>query len=184
MIRPVPLFLAAALLAGVWLPPWEGLIGPFPAHMLRHIVLVALAAPALVLAAPGIAARLAPPVLLAAAVEAVVVWGWHLPHLHHLAMRSAAVFVAEQALFLAVGWAVWAGALTAAVPLAGAGGLLLTSMHMTLLGAVLILAPRALYGAELAGQQAGGVLMLAIGTPAYLVGGLRLAAVSLREGTA
>ena len=49
---------------------------------------------------------------------------------------------------------------------------------MTLLGALLILAPRDLYSAwcgllpNLSGQQLGGMLMLGIGTPVYLVAGL------------
>jgi putative membrane protein len=60
-------------------------------------------------------------------------------------------------------------------------------MHMTLLGALLILAPRDLYAAicgtapDLTGQQAGGMLMLAIGTPVYLLGGLLLTGRALAE---
>ena len=53
-------------------------------------------------------------------------------------------------------------------------------MHMTLLGAMLVLAPRDLYAElcgtapDLSGQQIGGLLMLGIGTPVYLAGGLWL----------
>ena len=60
-------------------------------------------------------------------------------------------------------------------------------MHMTLLGALLILAPSDLYAAlcgraaDLTGQQVGGLLMLAIGTPIYLGVGLALTARALRE---
>lgn len=63
-------------------------------------------------------------------------------------------------------------------------------MHMTLLGALLVLAPSDLYAEicgrdpSLSGQQLGGILMLAIGTPIYLVGALVLAARVVREETA
>jgi putative membrane protein len=63
-------------------------------------------------------------------------------------------------------------------------------MHMTLLGALLALPPRPLYGsaghgpgqpAGLADQQQGGAIMLAAGALSYLVGGLVLAAELLRR---
>ena len=64
---------------------------------------------------------------------------------------------------------------------AGAGvlALLLTSMHMTLLGALLALAPRPLYAhpasvAALDEQHLGGAIMLAVGGVSYLAGGLWL----------
>lgn len=176
----------AALLAAVWLLPLHHMSGGhFPAHMLRHMVLVAVAAPLLAVALP--AGRLAPPVMAGAVIEFVVVWTWHLPAMHGLACASSALRVVEQAMFLAAGWAVWAGAFRADAPLAGAGGLLVTSMHMTLLGALLTLAPSDLYAAacarpaDLTGQQLGGMLMLAIGTPIYLLGGLWLAGRSLSD---
>ncbi|SFD79374.1 cytochrome c oxidase assembly protein [Roseivivax sediminis] len=179
---------ALATLALVWVPDWEAALGAFPAHMLRHMTLVAVAAPLIVLAVPPLT-RLAPPVALAAALEFSVVWAFHLPHLHAAAQTALPWFAVEQALFLAAGLAVWASALPPAPPLAGAGGLLLTSMHMTFLGALLVLAPSDLYAAlcgrapDLSGQQLGGILMLALGTPIYLIGGLALTARTLREGT-
>ena len=69
----------------------------------------------------------------------------------------------------------------------GVAALLLTSMHMTLLGALLALAPRPLYhthAAALADQQLGGALMLAVGGAVYLGGGLLLAATLVRLRTA
>lgn len=177
------------LLAAIWALPLDDYLAGFPVHMLRHMVLVALAAPLLVLAVPGLA-RAAPNPLIAAAVEFVVVWAWHLPSAHALGRLSGAGFVAEQGSFLLAGVLVWAGCLGARQPLAGAGGLLLTSMHMTLLGALLTLAPRDLYAAvcgtapDLTGQQAGGLLMLAIGTPVYLVAGLVLTGRALGRGGA
>ena len=177
---------AALALAFAWGPDWEAAFGPFPAHMLRHMTLVAVAAPLIALALPALT-RFAPPLVLAAAFEFVVVWAAHLPALHASAQAGGFGFAAEQALFLAAGLAIWASALAPGSPLGGAGGLLITSMHMTLLGALLILAPGDLYAVacgrapDLAGQQLGGMLMLAMGAPVYLAGGLALTARALRE---
>ncbi|MEI4473973.1 cytochrome c oxidase assembly protein [Frigidibacter sp. MR17.24] len=183
---------AAAVLAGLWALPLDALMPRFAAHMLRHMGLVAVAAPLIVLAAPALARALAMSPLVAAGVEFVLVWAWHLPGLHGGAYRVAGLFVLEQAMFLVAGLLVWAGCLQAARSgaagdaLAGAGGLLLTSMHMVLLGAVLTLAPRDVYAAacgtvpDPAGQALGGMLMLAIGSPVYLLAGVALAARALR----
>ncbi|MEC5291411.1 cytochrome c oxidase assembly protein [Aurantimonas sp. C2-3-R2] len=120
--------------------------------------------------------------------------------MHDAARVDASIFVLEQASFLAAGILLWASAIGAAGagrPAARAAGvvaLLVTSMHMTLLGALLLLAPRPLYAcAELCSpaaaltplgdQQFGGVLMLLVGGAAYLTGGLALLASILREQT-
>lgn len=176
--------LAAVVLTLAWIAPLQH-FGGFPAHMLTHMLLVAIAAPALVLAFPGALRRVHVPVLAGAVIEFLIVWGWHLPALHGAARTEAPWYLLEQALFLAGGLAVWAGALRAE-PLAGAGGLLLTSMHMTLLGALLVLASDDLYAEicgtapDIDGQRLGGLLMLGIGTPAYLLGGLWLVSRALR----
>jgi putative membrane protein len=65
---------------------------------------------------------------------------------------------------------------------AGVIGLLLTSMHMTLLGALLALAPRPLFDhghghsamSLLEDQHLGGAIMLLVGGVSYLAGGLWL----------
>ena len=179
--------LGLALLAAIWLWPWESWVGLFPAHMVRHMGLVALAAPLLEMGFPKATGVFAISPLAATVFEFVIVWGFHLPALHEGAAFSATAFVAEQALFLTAGLCVWAGCLRGG-GLAGAGGLLLTSMHMTLLGALLTLAPRVLYApgcvGSLAEQQLGGMMMLAIGTPVYLVAGLWLTGTALKEETA
>lgn len=180
-MRRTALITGLALTGFIWAAPLEAWFNAvFPAHMLRHMALVAVVAPLLVLGAPRFADRLALSPVVAAAVEFVVVWAWHLPGLHGLAYLAGAGFALEQASFLIAGLLVWAGCLRADQPLMGAAGLLLTSMHMTLLGALITLAPRDLY-AEICGlapnltaQQLGGLLMLGIGTPIYLVAGLFL----------
>ena len=149
-------------------------------HMIGHMAAVALAAP---LIAAGLPRRGLPGGPMAMMVaELLLVWGWHLPALRAVADGGMAGALAEQATFLAAGIALWCASLAA--PAAGVAALLLTSMHMTLLGALIGLAPRPLYpmmamhpapGLDaLTDQQAGGVAMLAIGGAAYLAGGLAL----------
>lgn len=184
-MRAILLVVASAVCAAVWLAPLETVVaGPFSAHMLRHVAIVAVATPLLALGAPTLG-RLAPPALGAVVFEFAVVWGWHLPALHDAAQASPFWFAAEQASFLAAGLAVWASALAPGRALAGAGGLLLTSMHMTLLGALVVLSGRSLYVCRggtptvLDDQQVGGIIMLGVSSPIYLVAGLALVARAL-----
>ncbi len=184
MIRPLPLLAGFLALAVAWTAPLAVVgLDHFSAHMLRHMCVVAIAAPLLVLGLPALAPRLAVPALIATLAEFVIVWGWHLPALHEAARLSSALFAAEQLSFLAAGLMLWASALDPERPLIGAGAMLLTSMHMTLLGALITLAPKAIYamhgGMALADQQLGGMIMLAVGTPVYLIAGLLLVAKTL-----
>ncbi|MGV6874184.1 cytochrome c oxidase assembly protein [Pseudochelatococcus sp. B33] len=178
------------LLAAIWLLPLDAWAERFPLHMLRHMLLVAVIAPLLVIGFPALRSVVAISPLVAAALEFGLVWAWHLPGAHGLAYRAPAVFALEQASFLFAGLLVWGSCLRAGdagSSLAGAGGLLLTSMHMTLLGTLLVLAPRDLYAEicgvapDLSAQQSGGVLMLAIGTPVYLLAGVALASRALSD---
>ncbi|WP_341208759.1 cytochrome c oxidase assembly protein [uncultured Sphingomonas sp.] len=127
-----------------------------------------------------------------AIVEFVVVWAWHAPALRGLADMHPAVALVEQAMFLGVGVGLWRAAI--AHPAGGVAALLLTSMHMTLLGALIGLAPRPLYAMmamhpapgldAIADQQLGGVVMLVVGGAAYCLGGLALLGTMLRERAA
>jgi putative membrane protein len=187
-------------LAAAWLGPLPGLARhAFAAHMTMHMTVVAVAAPLLAL---GVAGGRADPVrwapalfapIPASVVELIVVWAWHAPALHQLARHTPAGLVVEQATFLLAGLLVWLSVLGGDPRdrnRAGAGvvALLLTSMHMTLLGALLALPPRPLYAhtAGVAGltplqdQQLGGAIMLVAGGVTYLVGGLGLTAGVLR----
>ena len=180
-----------AVLVVAWSPlPAQMPGGPFAAHMLRHLLLVAVAAPLLAFhlarRRPGWGrglARFCPP-LLASALEFLVVWAWHAPALHHAAGTGLLPFLFEQALFLGSGLLLWLTAL--ARPQAGIVALLLTAGHMTLLGVLLALSPRALFadGHATYGQELGGVLMLALGGIAYLAGGLALLARLLKPSPA
>jgi len=183
-----------SLVAGLLLVPvgWiAAAAGGMVGHMAGHMIAVAVAAPMVAFGLGGTRfdlARRAPrfvhPVA-AMVAELVVVWGWHLPAMRALADGGGGWFAVEQGCFLAAGWWLWAAVLGAGRErrAAGVGALLLTSMHMTLLGALVGLAPRPLYHAHdgaLADQQLGGVVMLMVGAGSYLVGGLALLATLLR----
>lgn len=190
------LALGLGVLALAWGGPLPELASHFfAAHMTMHVAVVAVAAPLIALGLGG--TRLDPAwrwpglfhPLVASAIELVVIWAWHVPALHHLSRHHPIALGIEQASFLGVGLMLWLSAfggdprLRAQGAAAGIVGLLLTSMHMTLLGVLLTLAPRALYGHEgTPGDQAwGGVLMLVGGGTSYLVGGLALLSSLLRE---
>jgi putative membrane protein len=202
MTQRVLLAAGAVILGVVWLGPLPGLAPRhFSAHMTMHMGVVAVAAPLLALGAAG--GRLDPvrwfPRLLspvpASVVELAIVWAWHAPALHHAARAHGAALVAEQGMFLLSGLLVWTSSLggdaRAGGARAGAGvvALLLTSMHMTLLGALLALSPRALYAhagggaTALDDQHLGGAIMLLVGGASYLAGGLGLSAAMLKART-
>jgi putative membrane protein len=189
-------------LALVWLGPLPALARHyFSAHMTMHMGVVAVAAPLLALGAAGGRfdptgrfPRLFSPIP-ASVVELAVVWAWHAPVLHHAARGSTSGLLAEQGMFLVSGLLVWMSSFGGDARIggsrAGSGvvALLLTSMHMTLLGALLALSPRELYGhsgAVFAGsttideQHLGGAIMLLVGGASYLAGGLWLSAALLR----
>lgn len=191
-----PAFMAGMLaLAVAWTLPFATETS-FTAHMMTHMGVVAIAAPLLGLAVAG--SRFDPsdrfPLLfspvLASLLDLVVVWMWHVPALRSMADTAVVPAIAEQASFLAAGLILWIACLGGREGErngAGAFGLLLTSVHMTLLGALLSLAPRSLYGegtvtcfgieiSTATDQQIGGVIMLLLGAAVYLAGGVALLA--------
>lgn len=198
-MKPVALAAGLGLLVVIWAGPLLSQDrASFAAHMLAHMGVVALAAALLAVSIAGtrwdfsgVHPGLAVPATI---IEFAVVWGWHAPAMRLLANNSAAGAFVEQASFLAAGLLLWVCCIgRAGSPAAGAFALLLTSMHMTLLGALLALAPRPLFGEGTVtclglsldaaqDQHLGGVLMLMIGGAVYLAGGLSLVA-RLLSGT-
>ncbi|RUT89286.1 cytochrome-c oxidase [Mesorhizobium sp. M7A.T.Ca.TU.009.02.1.1] len=195
LMRTASLLLGFVTLALVWAGPlldaWRG---SFAAHMLAHMGVVAIAAPliAIGIARPIRSVATAAP-LIASLVELIVVWGWHAPAARQWAETSTIATMIEQVSFLGAGLFLWLtcmaprNANAPAMDAAGAFALLLTSIHMTLLGALLSLASRPLYGlGEVtcfglvlgAGQDQalGGIIMLMIGAAVYLAGGVFLLA--------
>ena len=202
MMRTGSLILGLLVLAAVWFGPLPQLARQaFFAHMAMHMGLVAIAAPLIALGISSSAfdpvrkwPGLFPPIPISL-LELVVVWAWHAPALHHLARHGAAGLAVEQAAFLLSGLLVWlsvfGGALAQRHERAASGiaALLLTSMHMTLLGALLSLTPRPLYQhagnfgslTSLEDQHLGGAIMLIVGGFSYLAGGLWLTAALVRS---
>lgn len=193
-MRTLPLIAGLGVLALAWSGIATHFVPPFTAHMIMHMMVVAAAAPLLALAVVGTRYDVSPrlPLLFAplpaSLFEFVAVWGWHAPALHGFARTNAVGTTLEQASFLAAGFILWLACIgeQGGGRAAGVLGLLFTSMHMTLLGALLALAPRALYDHAHQGaagsltaiddQNLGGVVMLAAGGAAYLIGGLILMA--------
>ena len=176
----------------------------FFVHMIMHMGVVAVAAPFLAIGIAGgrldpvpIFPRLFAPIPISL-LELVVVWTWHAPGLHHVARHTVFGLLAEQSMFLGCGLLLWLSAFGGRLPLdadraaAGVIGLLLTMMHMVLLGALLALTPRTLYAhnashdashtglTPLEDQHLGGAIMLVGGGVSYLVGGLWLSVRILR----
>ena len=200
-MRRAALILGLLVLAIAWLGPLPRLASEaFFAHMTMHMGVVALAAPLIALGIAGErfdpirkAPRLFAPIA-ASIVELLVVWVWHAPALHHAARHQSTALIAEQGMFLLAGVFLWLSAFggddlnNRARRGAGVIGLLLTSMHMTLLGALLALTPRPLYAhadgfwglTSIEDQHLGGAIMLGIGGVSYLSGGLWLVAGLMR----
>jgi putative membrane protein len=200
-MRRTSMTVGCLILAAVWLGPLPALASrAFFAHMMMHMGVVAVAAPLLAL---GVAGGRYDPVpqapkwfaaIPASVVELIVVWAWHAPLLHHEARHCVAGFMVEHGTFLLSGLWLWLSALGGNAQdggdraAAGIVGLLLTAMHMTLLGALLGLAPRPLYAhadgidglSPLEDQHLGGAIMLLVGGISYLAGGLGLTARLLR----
>jgi putative membrane protein len=190
------------VLAFAWLGALPHLVpNSFAAHMWLHMLVVGVSVP---LIAAWLAPRLSITSALALPVavsllDFVVVWGWHAPVLHHASRTEPWVLAVEQFSFFGISLLVWLVALGGRdqgnAAMGGAMALFFTSMHMTLLGALLGLAPRPLYDGHhnadgwlglspMADQQVGGVVMLAIGGVVYLCGGLFLMARVLRRAPA
>lgn len=193
-MRKLALGSGLAVLAAIWLGP---LLGPWraslTASMIAHMGVIAIAAPLIAIGLPENwrPSRSMPAALpvVASIIELFAVWGWHAPAMRAVVEASTIATGAEQATFLVVGVLLWSTGFAApgerTHAASGAAALLLTSIHMTLLGALLALSPRPLYGAgEVicfgvvldAGQDQhiGGVVMLLVGAVVYLAGGLTL----------
>ncbi len=201
--------LLALILALVW--PVDAYVAyALSAHVAQHMLLLAIAPPLLVFGLTPTWTARAPPRLrttierglggrLGAATLAhvAVLWVWHLPAVTTAALASEPVHRAMLATVLLAGLWFWAAVLQRAGSrdggIAGALVALVTAMMlMGFLGALLTFSPRLLYPAytdravlagldALADQQLGGLLMWVPGGLPYLVVGLCLAVVLVRD---
>jgi putative membrane protein len=194
-VRRIALAVGVVVVASAWgiAAAGYGVTG----HMAAHMAAVSIAAPLIAYGLAGSRADFSArwPAIVSplpmSLVELVVVWGWHAPAARAIAAGSALGLILEQAMFLGAGLLLWSACLgtqkshSSARRAAGVIALLLTTMHMTLLGVLITLAPRTLFGTTgfsclglivepLADQQLGGIVMLAVGAGSYLLGGLAL----------
>jgi putative membrane protein len=199
-VRHWPLAAAILLLVALWGGPLPAMARvSFTSHMVLHLSVMVLAAPLLALGAARLARRPERTAGLGLAVggaiaEFAVVWGWHLPAFHEAAALVPAAFAAQQASFLGAGLLVWLPGLAGTGHRAAAAGtvaMLVSFMHMSMLGVLLATAPRAIYPPGVCGgfglspiddQRLGGALMAVVGALPYLAGGLVFAARFLRTG--
>lgn len=181
--RSGPGVAATAVLALAFVSPLCALSSAlFSARVLHHVLMVAVAAPLLAVVSP---ARRAPPVGLPFLLATAALWLWHLPPAYDAALSSVPLYWLMQASLLAPAWAFWR-AVFAQPAAAGLGWVFLSYLQMGLLGAVLTLAPEALYATHavapllwgftpLSDQQLGGLIMWMPAALAYAAWGALLA---------
>lgn len=187
----------AACFAGGWLTVAVAMVTPlhplgetlFSAHMVQHELLMALAAPLLVLGRPLVPFLWALPMrwrrrvggwtrvsavhggwrmvsgpFAAWLLHAAALWLWHLPGPYAAALRSDGVHALQHAGFLGTGLLFWWALLHGREGRMGYGAsvfyLFATAMHTGALGALLTLAPSPWYAAYAGGTAAWGLTPL------------------------
>lgn len=187
-----PLVGAAAVTAAglLVLPPSD--LGALSLQMTQHLVLMNVAAPLLAVLLVGRAPAPGGRALwIAAVAQLLLLWTWHLPSVQQAAAASGLLQAAMLLLLGAAALAFWLGVIAAerAGGWRAIAGLLVTGKFACLLGALLIFAPRDLYGlpglalafcssgpSSLADQQLAGLLMVTACPLSYLAAGLVVAA--------
>jgi putative membrane protein len=211
------LSLAAALLS-----PLDGLSDVlFSAHMTQHEILMLVAAPLLVIGqpllaflwaipatrrraaaapfrAPAIARswRLLTAPMMVFVLHGIALWIWHLPVLFEAALASERIHALQHLSFLLTAALFWWGMIHGRYGRAGYGAavayVFLTSLHSTILGALLTVAPSAWYESyrmtaaanhldAVADQQLAGLIMWIPSGVVFIIVGLALFAAWLGE---
>jgi putative membrane protein len=170
-------------------------LGALAHHMATHLLLMNAVAPLVALAVRGSARSSTPgpsstrALVAASVVQLALLWGWHTPPA--LAMRMPVVHaVMQMSCFAAALW-FWLAILAdrSAMRWRALFALLITGKLFCLLGALLVFAPRLLYGgiathglhvadhdAALADQHLAGLLMLLVCPLTYVLAGVVIAA--------
>lgn len=153
----------------------------FGARVVHHVLLATAVAPLLVLSLPREASP-AGSLLLWTGVQALTFWFWHAPPVYGWALSSDAGYWLMQAMLLVTAVGFWSAVRRAQAPVAVIA-LFLTMVQMGVLGALITLAPRALYAPHFFGpslwgltaledQQIAGLIMWAPAAGAYLAAAL------------
>jgi putative membrane protein len=181
--------LGAATVGAALLSPLHHFAGQrLWAHMVQHELLMVVAAPLIVLGRPLEAFAWVLParfvrlpvvlssMLLAWALHAAALWGWHLPASFSAGTQSEVVHFLQHGSFFGTAVLFWWAVLKPGLRNLGALGALFTTMlHTGALGALMALSPASWYaGYELADQQLAGLVMWVPGGIAYLVAALAL----------
>lgn len=191
--------------------PLEAVTGTLlTAHMIQHVILIAAAPPLLLVGRPGVAigallpapvwrafarlglARLGAAVgrpVPAALLHGAAMWVWHAPPLFDAAMTSEPLHQLEHACFFLTALLFWSAVFRAVRSpsrrIEGAAAIVVTLIQGGLLGALLTLAGRPLYGhgdaalawglTPLADQQLAGLVMWVPAGAVYLLAGMVIA---------
>jgi len=163
----------------------------FSARVLHHVLLIAAVAPLLALAFPQRRAG-SPPLVALVVAHTVILWFWHAPGPYAWGLASVPAYWLMQASLLGSAWLMWRAILAPpAQPGPALVALVATIGQMGLLGALIVFAPRPLYGVHLAStaawglgpladQQLAGLMMWVPAILPYLAAGLWLAWSDLR----
>lgn len=183
--RLAPFAAGFAILLLLFVSPFCALTSAlFAARAAHHALLVAAAAPLIVLALPD-GMRVRGSIGLWTAMHALVLWAWHYPPFYASALSSDAIYWLMQASLLGSALAFWLSVRRAAMA-AAVGALLATMVQMGLLGALITFAGRPLYAphwltttpwglSPLEDQQLAGLIMWAPAAAVYLVAALLVA---------
>ncbi|HVZ07496.1 cytochrome c oxidase assembly protein [Rhodopila sp.] len=157
----------------------------FTAHMVEHELVMAAAAPLLVLARPlgaflwalpqalrhGVARACCRPMsrrtwraltapMAATVAHGVAIWVWHVPSLFDAAVADVTLHRLQHLSFLVTALLFWWAMVRRTVPGAAVLHLFATMAHMTMLGALIALAPHPLYLRQTAGAAICGLTPL------------------------
>jgi putative membrane protein len=219
----------AAAFAGGWIMLLLALVSPlhrlggvlFSAHMAQHELLMATAAPLLILGRPLVPFVWALPMrwrrtagdwaatapvrgtwelltlpLVAWILHGVAIWLWHAPALFEATLRSDWVHTLQHMSFLGTGLLFWWAVLRGRAGRTGRPAAVLylftTSVHTTVLGALLTFSSRAWYPLYAPGtaawgltpledQQLAGLIMWVPANLSYLIAALAVASAWLKE---
>lgn len=160
-------------------------IGPHALHMVVHIAIMSVLAPLLALNMSAPRGRLSS-LWTATALQLLVLWIAHVPAVSLVIQTGSAMMAIAVTTFLVVAVWFWRSVLASAPSWRAIAALLVTGKLTCLIAALLIFAPRALYGDHaghthhafegLADQQLAGLVMVTACPLSYLVAALVFAA--------
>jgi len=189
--RGIPIWQAGCY-AGGWLVLVAALVSPvhrwggelFTIHMIEHELVMAVAAPLIVLGRPGAAFTWAMPwrcrryltvlrrsglasvwaalnaPVFATVAHGLAIWAWHAPPLFEAALESVPLHRLQHVSFLVTGLLFWSALVRRRSPGLAAAHLFATMLHTGILGALIALAARVVYHLQTNGAGAWGLTPL------------------------